>query len=135
MKNSRFFPLIFLMFLFFSCEDILECIIPKEPELANKEFPVGNTENYYYVDVRAEINNEPRDDDYDYYFDVNGLPQGMDYFVNYRTISIEGTPEETGTFDVTIYLDVDGPFRNDFNDNGDVLCNYSTSKTYTLIIE
>ena len=57
----------------------------------------------------------------------------LDYFVNFRTISIEGTPSEVGTFDVTIFVDVDGPFRDDGAD--DLLCNYSTSKTYTLIIE
>ena len=121
-----------LSILFFSCREPL-CIFPREPELANREFPIGSTESYYYVDITAEINNEPRDDDYDYYFDVVGLPEGVNYYVNYRTISLEGTPIESGTFDITIYLDVDGPFR-DFDDDSD-LCNYSTSKTYTLIIE
>ncbi|APY07398.1 hypothetical protein BWZ20_03375 [Winogradskyella sp. J14-2] len=116
------------------CEEPL-CIFPKEPELPNKQFPIGNTEDYYYVDLDAEINNEPRDNDYDYYFDVEGLPLGMDYFVNFRTISLEGTPEEAGIFEITIFLEVDGPFRNDFDDNVDDLCSYRTSKTYTLIIE
>ncbi|MCT4630015.1 hypothetical protein [Winogradskyella sp.] len=123
---------VLLFLLIFSCDEPL-CVFPKEPELDNKEFPIGSTESYYYVDLKAEINNEPRDNDYDYYFDVVGLPQGMDYFVNYRTISLEGTPEESGIFDITVYLDVEGPFRDD--DESDVLCDYSTSKTYTLIIE
>ena len=85
------------MFVIFGCEDGLNCIIPKEPELPNKSFPIASTETYYYADLRAEINNEPRDDDYDYFFEIEGLPLGLDYFVNYRTISIEGTPELTGT--------------------------------------
>jgi hypothetical protein len=131
MKKHLLF-LVFPVILVFSCDEPL-CFFPKEPELDNKEFPIGSTESYYYVDLKAEINNEPRDNDYDYYFDVVGLPQGMDYFVNYRTISLEGTPEESGIFDITIYLDVEGPFRDD--DESDVLCDYSTSKTYTLIIE
>ncbi|WP_426430711.1 hypothetical protein ACPX19_14285 [Winogradskyella sp. HB-48] len=133
MKKHLFLMLLFFV-LVFSCDDNL-CIFPKEPELPNKEFPIGSTESYYYVDLTAEINNEPRDNDYDYYFDVVGLPSGMDYFINYRTISLEGTPEESGIFEITIYLEVEGPFRNDFDDNPDVLCNYGTSKTYTLIIE
>jgi hypothetical protein len=132
MKRHQFIPVLILYFVF-SCSEPL-CVFPKEPELANKEFPIGNTEDYYYVDLNAEINNEPRDDDYDYYFDVEGLPQGMDYFVNYRTISLEGTPEETGTFTIIIYLDVDGPFNN-FDEEPERLCNYSISKSYTLIIE
>ncbi len=133
MKKPLLITLLFLAFVF-SCDEPL-CIFPKEPELPNKQFPIGNTESYYYVDLDAEINNEPRDNDYDYYFDVVGLPEGMDYFVNYRTISLEGTPEVSGIFDIIIYLEVEGPFRNDYDDDSDVLCNYGTSKTYTLIIE
>ena len=124
----------FLLFVFLvSCDDPI-CHFPKEPELPNKEFPIGSTENYYYVDLTAEINNEPRDDDYRYFFDVRGLPIGMDYFVNFRTISLEGVPEESGIFEITVFLDVDGPFGN-FNNDPNTLCNFSTSKTYTLIIE
>lgn len=133
MKKPLLITLLFLAFVF-GCDEPL-CIFPKEPQLPNKEFPIGSTESYYYVDLSAEINNEPRDNDYDYYFDVVGLPAGMDYFVNYRTISLEGTPEVSGIFDIIIYLDVEGPFRNDYDDDPDVLCNYGTSKTYTLIIE
>ncbi|WP_178988130.1 hypothetical protein [Winogradskyella schleiferi] len=133
MKLHYSIPLIFGL-LFLGCENGINCIIPKEPELPNKSFPIASTESFYYTDLRVGITNEPRDEDYDYYFDVSGLPVGMDYFVNYRTISIEGTPEFTGTYRITIYLDVDGPFR-EYEDDSDVLCNYSTSKTYILIVE
>ena len=132
MKTFRTITLILFSVLFLNCEDFLDCVIPREPELQNKTFPIGTVDEYYYADLRAEINNEPRDQDYDYYFEVIGLPLGMDYFVNFRTISIEGTPLETGTFDIRIFVDVDGPFRND--GNNERLCNYSASKTYTLII-
>ncbi|WP_299128011.1 hypothetical protein [uncultured Winogradskyella sp.] len=130
-------PLLILTILFgfvLSCNDSL-CFIAKEPELDNKEFPIGSVNDYYYADLNAEINNEPRDDDYDYYFDVQGLPQGLDFFVNFRTISVEGTPLESGVFSITIYLDVDGPFRAAVDEEPDILCNYSTSKNYMLIIE
>lgn len=134
MKTLRFIPLLFLFF--FSCEDELACLVaPKGPELDNKEFPIGNLETYYYVDLNAEINNEPRDEDYDYFFNVEGLPDGLDYFVNFRTISIEGDALERGTFTITIYVDVDGPFRAQVDEFPEILCSYSTSKTYTLIIE
>jgi hypothetical protein len=135
MKSTRSYTILLLSVLLFNCEDVFNCIIPREPELQNKEFPIGNMESYYYVDLRAEINNEPRDDDYDYFFEVSGLPEGLDYFVNFRTISIEGDALERGVFNVTIFLEVDGPFRDDFQDDVEVLCDYSTSKTYTLIIE
>ena len=126
---------IFLFTLLVSCEDVFDCIVGRNPSLPNAELPIASTEAYYYADISAEIKNEPRDNDYDYYFRVVGLPPGMDYFVNYRIVSFEGTPTETGTYEVRVYLDVDGPFRNDFDGDRDVLCNYSTSKTYTLIVE
>lgn len=133
MKALNILAVLFCL-LFLNCDDALSCIIPKEPELPNKSFPIASTESYYYIDLRAHINNEPRDDDYDYFFDVAGLPLGMDYFVNYRTISLEGTPELAGTYNITVYLDVDGPF-GDYDDETDLLCKYNTQKTYTLIVE
>jgi len=132
MKKHYLLLLLSLSFLNFGCESFFDCIIPLEPELPNAQFPIGSTETYYYTDLTAEVNNEPRDDDYDYFFDVVGLPVGMDYFVNFRTISLEGNPEETGTFEVTVRLWVDGPFNNN---NDSILCNDTTSKTYLLIIE
>lgn len=135
MKLSHFLPLGLFMLLFFGCSDLLNCVIPREPELRNKEFPIGSTNTYYYVDLDAGIRNEPRDNDYDYFFEVEGLPEGLDYFVNYRTISIEGLAVEPGTFEITIFVEVDGPFRNQDDDAPEMLCGYSTSKTYLLIIE
>lgn len=134
MKSSQVLLLLFA-FTLFSCNDFFECLIDRRPELPNKEFQIGNTESYYYVDLRAEINNEPRDDDYDYFFEfAEPLPPGLDYFVNYRTISIEGTPTEPGDYRITLTVFVDGPFRNDFEDET-FLCDYSATKTYTLIVE
>ena len=135
MSSNKTLLTIFAFLVLFSCEDPLACIIPKEPELDNKTFPIGSTESYYYAQLNAEINNEPRDDAYDYYFDVAGLPPGLGYFVNFRTISIEGEPLEPGTYEITIYVDVDGPFYDDYDDEPDVLCDYSTSKRYTITIE
>lgn len=130
-----YLPLSLFLFLFFGCSDLLSCVIPREPELGNKEFPIGSLNTYYYVDLDAAIRNEPRDNDYDYFFDVEGLPLGLDYYVNFRTISIEGMPIEPGTSNITIFLEVDGPFRNQDEDAPEMLCGYTTSKTYTLIIE
>ncbi|BAO77682.1 hypothetical protein [Winogradskyella sp. PG-2] len=135
MKTYKIIPLFICLFLAFSCEDVLSCIIPREPELPNKEFPIGSTESFYYTEFDAEINNEPRDNDYDYFFYAEGLPLGMDYYVSHRTISFEGKPEETGTFRIKVFLDVEGPFRNNFDDDPDLLCEYSTSRSYKLIIE
>ncbi len=135
MKVSHYLPFALFMLLFFGCSDLLSCVIPREPELGNKEFPIGSLNTYYYVDLDAGIRNEPNDNDYDYFFEVEGLPLGLDYYVNYRTISIEGLAVEPGTFEISIFVEVDGPFRNEYDDAPEVLCGYTASKTYSLIIE
>ncbi|NRD21197.1 hypothetical protein HNV08_14155 [Winogradskyella eckloniae] len=106
MKSNYFLPFLFC-FLCLGCEDTLSCIIPREPELPNKSFPVTAVDSYFYTSLKAEINNEPRDDDYDYYFDVKGLPLGMEYVVDYRTVKLQGIPEVAGTYRITVDLYVD----------------------------
>ncbi len=132
MRSFRFVPILIGLFLFFGCEDAITCIFPKVPELYSNGFPIGSTETYYYADVSAEISNEPDDDAYDYFFEVEEpLPPGLDYYINYRTISIEGTPLVSGVYEVTIYLYVEGPFDEDTVQ----LCENSIAMTYTVIIE
>ena len=135
MKINQILSITILFLVLMSCEDGLNCLIPKSAQLKNKTFPVATVDSYYYADLKAEINNEPRDQDYDYFFEVEGLPEGMDYFVNFRTISIEGSPQVSGTFDFTIYLFVEGPFGNQYDGSERPICDQSTSKNYTLIVE
>lgn len=134
MKSLRILPFIFC-FTLFGCEDILDCIIARNPSLPDKDFGTAIVDQFYEITLSAEISNEPRDNDYDYFFNVRGLPPGMDFFVDYRRIYIEGIPIQTGLYRISVDLDVDGPFRGGFEDDGDTLCNYSTSKTYILRVE
>lgn len=141
MKFLRITPFLFTILLF-GCEDFLDCVVGRTPSLPDTTFPIAYTNAYYYVDISAEIKNEPRDDDYDYFFEIDedDLPDGMDYFINNRIVSFEGQPLETGTFDIEVFLYVDGPVRVDYDDDGnayyeDVLCNHSTFKTYTLVVQ
>ncbi len=141
MKQLRLFPLLFC-FLFFGCDDILDCAIGRSAYIPDKTFPIGSTEEYYYVEFDAEVKNEPSDNDYDYFFEVreSSLPNGISYYTNYRTISIEGLATETGVFDIEVYLYVEGGLEAQNDDDGDIyyrdaLCDNSITKTYTLIIE
>ncbi|WP_299335531.1 hypothetical protein [uncultured Psychroserpens sp.] len=136
---KRLLPLLLVLslFSFTSCEDFFDCIVNRRPELPNKSFGVGTIGVYYYEEFDAEIKNEPRDNDYGYEFEVdNGLPDGLVMIQNYRTVSFEGTPMETGTFKFTVYLYVDPPINYDFETDAydDPLCSESTSKEYTIII-
>ena len=137
MKSLKLLPLALCLFLF-SCEDILECIINKRPEIPNKTFDIGYINNYYYEEITSEIKNEPRDDDYGYTYEIyDPLPDGLQTYANYRTLSIEGTPEVSGTFTFTIHLYVDPPeyYDEDTGDYEDSMCSYSDSKEFTIMID
>jgi hypothetical protein len=136
MKSLKCLPLV-CCFLFFGCEDVIDCIFNKRPEIPNKSFDLGYIDNYYDEGFTSEIKNEPRDDDYGYTYEVYGdLPDGLETFVDYRTLSIEGIPVVSGTFTFTVYLYVDPPVSYDY-DTGeyeDSLCTDSDSKEFTIII-
>lgn len=140
----RHYSLIILLFSFFSltnCEDIVDCIINVRPELADKALATGSFDNYYYDRITAQIKNEPRDNDYEYYFNVVGkLPRGIEVIYYDREVVFEGTPLETGRFSFEIFLEVN-PYYNTYNYDGngnayydDALCTDNTSKLYTLIV-
>ncbi|MCD2259215.1 hypothetical protein [Psychroserpens luteolus] len=136
---KRLLPLLLVLSLFTlsACEDFLDCIINRRPELPNKSFGVGELETYYYEEFKAEIKNEPRDDDYGYFFEIDGeLPEGLEMFVNYRTVSIEGLPTNPGTYRFTVLLFVDPPVSYDYETDqyDDPLCSESTSKEYMISI-
>lgn len=124
--------------LFYSCEDLMECLIfSRNPELPNKSFKVGSVNSYYYDEFDSEIDNEPQDNNYGYEYDIDGtLPIGIEAFSDFRTFYLEGIPEESGEFSFTVYLYVDPPlnYDPDTDDYDEDMCSTSTSKTYTLII-
>ncbi|SDH51395.1 hypothetical protein [Winogradskyella thalassocola] len=136
MKLLKLLP-IAICFLCFGCENIIECIINRRPEIPNKSFDVGFVNSYYYEDFTSEIKNEPNDDDYGYTYEIyDDLPEGLQMFANFRTLSIEGTPRTSGTYTFKVYLYVDPPeyYDEDSGQYEDSLCEHSTSKTFTIII-
>ena len=121
-----------------SCEIIIECIFNKSPEIPDKEFVVGNIGYYYFDEIVSEIKNEPRDDDYDYFYEFIGdLPEGLEFYTDYRTLTIEGTPQESGVFELTLYLEVDPPehYDEESGEYEDSMCSTSTSKDFSITIQ
>lgn len=126
--------------LFFSCQDILECIINRHPELQDKTLEIGTVGQHYYEVIHASINNEPLDNSYEYYFYIaDNLPEGMTITVDYREVIIHGYPNSSGTFEIDIRLQAEQ--YNDYYDDCesryndcDGLCSEETSRTYTLRI-
>ena len=120
------------------CETIASCIWNRRPEIPDKSFEVGNIGYFYYEDLISEIKNESGDDNYEYYYDVTGnLPNGLEMYSDYRTLSIEGNPEISGSFTFTIHLVVDPPEQYDYDTqeyDDKSMCSTTTSKEFTIII-
>lgn len=136
-------PLIILLsfFTFTSCENVIDCIINVRPVLSDNRLAIGSVNEYYSDKIFAEIKNEPRDNTYEYYFDVRGkIPDGLEVNFDYREIFIEGMPTKAGRYTFTVYLDVDPPNGYYYDEDGnerydDSLCSDSTSRTYTIAIK
>ncbi|OUS00755.1 hypothetical protein A9Q86_08325 [Flavobacteriales bacterium 33_180_T64] len=137
---KRFLSLLLFLSLvtFTSCEDILECVVfGRSPELPDTSFDVGLVNLYYYEEFDAEIKNEPRDNDYEYFFEIDGyLPDGLEMNVSHRTVSIEGSPQSPGSFTFSVFLYVDPPlsYDSETDEYDENMCSTSTSKEYTIII-
>lgn len=137
----RLFYLLSFLFLALSlsgCDPLTDCIIPTRPELPNSIFNTAVANQYYEHSLRAEVDNDPRDDSYFYYFNVTGMPRGMDYEWEGRTLFLFGTPLERGDFRISVFLTVEPVFFTDDDggilEDGDTLCEDSTSRDYTLSV-
>ena len=140
MKKAASIGFLLTVILFISCQDILECVINRHPELTNKNLALAQVNESYFETIEAEIKNEPLDDSYNYYFSIDGqLPRGVNFYVDFRTVVFEGVPLQAGTYKFTVRVNVSqaNNYLDDcesaFNDC-DGLCSQSTSQSYTIIV-
>ena len=144
LKTLRYILIFLVLIQYCNCTiaDITECIIGRKPKLTETALPVGNIGYYYHVTISGEIKNEPNDDSYDYFFDIDesSLPQGITFDINNRVVTFFGYPLENGTFEVEIYLYVEAYEEVHYDEDDDVhysdgLCSTSTTETYALVIQ
>ncbi len=126
------------MFSFSSCNELADCIASTTPELQSKILKEGNVGSEYSDKINSEVKNDPNDNAYGYYFNVEGkLPDGLAYTVSHRVFSINGIPTKAGTFKFKVILRIDPPHDWD-EDGGDSnrICfgDDTTEKTYTIKI-
>ena len=137
---------LFMCFLFavlslgscaYVADDIFDCIINSRPVLRSDGLEDGTVDTFYSDYVYGEIENNPNDDNFDYYFDVYGnLPNGVDWYVDYRTVVFEGIPTRPGRYHFTVELWVEGPLvwneaTGVYDDN---LCTDFTERNYTIVV-
>ena len=120
----------------------VDCLDNDKPQFGADPFPTAILNEVYSHTVTASIKNEPNDDLYKYSITWSGsLPQGMSFVrdSNDRTISLQGTPTELGTFNIILSVNVEPPVSTanssaDFYDDGNDLCETSHTRTYILSV-
>ncbi|MBT8253110.1 MAG: hypothetical protein HKN00_04250 [Flavobacteriaceae bacterium] len=124
-----------------SCEEIVEeilvgCNSYNYPVLVEKQLKDGKVNVFYSDHVWAEIKNDPQDDsDYNYHFNVSdGLPDGMNWFVEGRRVIFEGTPTESGSFGfmVEVWAEVNEEWL--YTEDIPELCTEYASEGFTIYI-
>jgi len=128
-----------MIFLFVSCEDILsdlldeavDCVFKISPELKGDLGP-GKVGSPYSGLITASVKNSPREDSFNYIFDVYGeLPMGVGYSIINRSVRLSGKPTEPGVF--IFYVNVEIEDTLDLED--DRLCFGQNNVTKKFIIE
>ncbi|ARN71640.1 MAG: hypothetical protein VX550_02340 [Bacteroidota bacterium] len=118
-----------------SCNIINDCDIwGAKPQLNDTKLSTGIVDSYYEDSLNAEIDNNPNDNGYYYYFTVHHLPAGMDYEVYGRELVLFGTPSQPGRYSIEVELYVEPEFWDESYE-GDGLCTDTTSKYYSLEIK
>jgi len=104
-----------------SCSIFEDCNWGTSAQLHERSIITGTQGVYLEAGIRAEVNNEPRDNDYFYDFVVNDLPSGLDYSQNGRDLSIFGIPTEPGRYFIQVDLVVTPRFLDSDGDGIDDL--------------
>ncbi len=122
--------LLFLLLSLTSCTLFDDCNSFAEARLNDKDI-IRATKNVYMEEgIRAQVNNEPRDNDYFYDFVVYDLPPGLDYEQVGRDVFIFGTPTQAGRYFFQVDVIVT-PRSNDM----ELLCNDRAIRDYALRID
>lgn len=133
MKTTHIFSVLAAFLLLVSCEDALECLFGIRPEINETAITTAFLDEPYEQRITAEVDNDPNDNAYDYFFEVYGdLPAGIDLLFFAREIRIVGTPEEAGNFDFTVFLWVER-FEDGFYDTSPT-CGDEVSRDFTLVV-
>jgi hypothetical protein len=133
--------LVSLVFLAFSCSELIDCIAKASPVFSTNQLDNGSIGINYNEYINSEVRNDPNDDAYDYYYSVEGnLPPGINYHTQGRKLYFTGNPTTSGSYTFKVFLTIDYPDYYDSNqgifDDNNRICfgDDHTSKNFTIII-
>lgn len=121
MKIKKLIVYFLLLGCMSSCNEMMDCILSVEPELPSKVLAEGKVGTPYSDYLLASVKNDPHDGDYIYYFNVSGsLPDGIEAWVNNRTLTFEGTPTTAGHYTFKVRLEIEPLYIDE--DGSDNIC-------------
>ncbi len=113
------------------CDSIVDCLDDDGPVVSKKTLNEGVLNEVFSDVIGVSVDNEPRDDRFDYTFTLTGaLPPGIEGRQAGRDFIFSGTATQAGEYPLTLYVSVDDGL--DAFDSG--LCYRSRTTSYTLII-
>jgi hypothetical protein len=125
--------------LLVGCSELIDCVASARPNLHSKNLKTGTVGINYNDFIDADITNEPDDNAYDYFFQVDGnLPVGMTYHEQGRKVYFTGVPTVAGTYTFNVRLTVDPPNYDDYGwDGGNRICfgDDTITKEFTIVIQ
>ncbi len=118
-------------------DNALDCLDSDGPDFDTRELAMPVLNQVYNEVLTARIENEPRDDRFDYRFELIGeLPEGITWrqeeFFGRRAF-FEGTPVELGTSEFTMLVAVEE--RDLFSQENSGLCFTSRSRRFILDVQ
>jgi len=132
MKNKKIAVVFCAVLLGSGCESAIDCLDNDGPEFDTSSIGNPVLNQVYSETIVVSINNEPRDDNFLYEFNLQGeLPDGVTGFSAGRNYVLNGTPIEEGTFRFTVYVTVNDSLLP--AESG--LCYYTTSRTYEITVQ
>lgn len=124
------------------CSELTDCIARARPNLHSKTLVTGISGNPYYDYIESDVTNDPNDNDYDYFYAVDGpIPPGLTYYRQGRRLIFTGTPRIAGTYIFKVRLTVDppddfSPGHGLFDDSNRICFNDDTiTKEFKIVIQ
>ena len=139
MKTILFsLSILFSLFALTSCDSALNCLDDDGPEFHTKVISDAFENLEYEQEIIAAVDNEPRDDKFDYEFTFQGdLPEGVFFetFGYSRRARLKGTPLQAGTYNFRLTVRV-YPAGNHYASASDTLglCYTTHSEEFTLVV-
>lgn len=108
-NNLKACCLIGSMIALSACDAVVDCFDNDGPVFDTRALVPAILNQEYLQRINVSVNNEPRDDRFDYQFRLTGgsLPAGISAEPAGRSLVLSGTPTELGTFAFTINVEVD----------------------------